>query len=98
MWKAKTAFHISHSHDGGLGIYPMLKTETETWCKWKSIKSVFEQLFRKDANWVPGRLPRLLNNAKVSCLSSVQASYRSYHAGLDTFPCRPGCGGLNKSQ
>ena len=31
MWKAKqkNAFHISHSHDGGYGIYPNAKTETE---------------------------------------------------------------------
>jgi hypothetical protein len=33
MWKAKTAFHISHSHDGGLGIYPMPKTETDVYTK-----------------------------------------------------------------
>ena len=31
MWKAKqkNAFHISHSHDGGYGIYPNAKTETK---------------------------------------------------------------------
>jgi hypothetical protein len=29
MWKAKqkNAFHISHSHDGGYGIYPNAKTK-----------------------------------------------------------------------
>jgi hypothetical protein len=39
MWKAKqkTAFHISHSHDGGYGIYPNAKTKTDVYTKYLTL-------------------------------------------------------------